>query len=433
MFAGLSKGAAIVVLVMMCSLLIVLGKAAIPSVREFGLKFLVQSTWRPNVLNESVELIGPDGKVVLNDEGDPRYQRGLDGEILKRKIPPVFGALPVIYGTAVSSALALLFAVPLSLGAALFLIRISPKWLSGPVSFLIEFLAAIPSIAYGIWGVFVLQPFLLSHIEPAINRLAAAVPGLGWMYFEGPKGRDMLCAGVILAIMIVPIITAISRDVLKAVPRVQIEGTTALGASWWQTSAEMLRYSRSGLFGAVILGLARAAGETMAVTMVIGNSMQIHASLLAPSQTMASLLASQFDAPESAMHTSALMEVALILLVMSLAFNILARWLVVGSQSGPSRSRHFECSQSWSSGFGNRFGGWRHCCRRNRSVGSPMLAASRLPRSSSVCWRRSPGISFPLAGIRSRPRFSSRALSPKACQVTPAACCTASSALPSSS
>jgi len=143
----------------------------------------------------------------------------------------------------------------------------------------------------------------------------------------------MFAGGLILGIMIVPIITAVSRDVLRAVPRVQIEGTLALGATWWQSSREMIRYSRSGLFGAVILGLARAAGETMAVTMVIGNSMKIEASWFAPSQTMASLLSTQFGNPENDLHRSALLEVALILLVMSLLFNIIARILVVGGNA----------------------------------------------------------------------------------------------------
>ncbi|HEX2973923.1 MAG TPA: ABC transporter permease subunit, partial [Tepidisphaeraceae bacterium] len=146
-------------------------------------------------------------------------------------------------------------------------------------------------------------------------------------------GRDMLCGGLILAIMIIPIITAVSRDVLQAVPRSQIEGSLALGATWWQSSREMLRYSRSGLFGAVMLGLARAAGETMAITMVIGNSNQIVASPFAPAQTMSSLLANEFAEASSPLHRSALIEVALILLVMSLAFNVIARYLVVGTEA----------------------------------------------------------------------------------------------------
>ena len=191
--------------------------------------------------------------------------------------------MPVIYGTVVSSIIALVFAVPLSLGAALLLVRVAVRWLTTPASFLIEFLAAIPSIAYGLWGLFVMCPLLQRHIEPALNRLLLATPGLHGLAVKsgGVTGRDMLAGGFILAVMILPIITAISRDVLRNVPRAQVEGTVALGATWWQSGVEMLKYSRSGLFGAVMLGLARAAGETMAITMVVGNSTQIKASLFA--------------------------------------------------------------------------------------------------------------------------------------------------------
>jgi phosphate transport system permease protein len=151
-------------------------------------------------------------------------------------------------------------------------------------------------------------------------------------------GRDMLCGSLVLAVMIVPIITAISRDVLAQVPRAQIEGTVALGSTWWESCKEMLKYSRSGLFGAVMLGLARAAGETMAIAMVIGNHAEIRASLFAPAQTMSSLLANEFAEASTDLHLSALCEVALVLLIMSLLFNIIARWLVVGSDSRGARA-----------------------------------------------------------------------------------------------
>ncbi len=321
---------AVSVLVMLAVLVGVLAWSAGPSIRAFGLSFLTQSDWRPNELERPLRTA--EGKVVMRD-----------GEAVTETLPPSFGALPVIYGTAVSSTLALLFAVPLSFGAALFLVRIAPKGMKEPVSFLIEFLAAIPSIAYGIWGLFVLSPFLQQYVEPAVAKLLGGVPGMGWLFYDtamtGGKlvshklsltGRDMFSGGVVLGIMILPIITAISRDVLKAVPRTQIEGTAALGATWWQSSWEMLRYSRSGLFGAVMLGLARAAGETMAITMVIGNNNQIAASIFAPAQTMSSLLANEFAEANGEMHRSSLVEVALILLLMSLAFNIVARYLVVG-------------------------------------------------------------------------------------------------------
>ena len=250
-------------------------------------------------------------------------------------MPPSFGALPVIYGTAVSSLLALFFAVPLGFGAALFLVRLCPRFLKGPVSFLVEFLAAIPSIAYGMWGLFVLSPILQDDVEPALRSLLGWIPGIDrWLFADvSLTGRDMFCGWLVLAIMILPIITAISRDVLRAVPRAQIEGTLALGATWWQSSWEMLRFSRSALFGAVMLGLARAAGETMAITMVIGNNNQIRSSIFAPAQTMSSLLANEFAEASTDIHRASLTEVALILLVMSLVFNIVARWLVVGKSA----------------------------------------------------------------------------------------------------
>jgi phosphate transport system permease protein len=214
----------------------------------------------------------------------------------------------------------------------------------------VEFLAAIPSIAYGMWGLFVLAPFLQHWVEPSLKSGIGWIPGLGtWLFTESAQrgddiltrvlpltGRDMFCGGLVLAIMILPIITAISRDVLRSVPRAQIEGSLALGATWWQSSWEMLSYSRSALFGAVILGLARAAGETMAITMVIGNANRINGSPFAPAQTMSSLLANEFAEASNALHRAALTEVALILLLMSLFFNITARWLVVGDSVRPS-------------------------------------------------------------------------------------------------
>lgn len=329
--ASLSRFGALSIIMMLVVLLAVLAYAAWPSVHAFGWKFLFTSVWRPNELSAPAR--DAAGNVAIEH-----------GEVVMKTTPPAFGALPAIYGTAVSSLLALLFAVPLSFGAALFLVRLSPRWLAGPVSFLVEFLAAIPSIAYGMWGLFVLAPFLQQYIEPALRTGLGWIPGASaWLFTETATsggqtlvrtlpltGRDMFCGGLVLAIMILPIITAISRDVLKSVPRAQIEGTLALGATWWQSSWEMLQFARSALFGAVMLGLARAAGETMAITMVIGNANRINASPFAPAQTMASLLANEFAEASSELHRSALTEVALILLLMSLLFNITARWLVVG-------------------------------------------------------------------------------------------------------
>jgi len=333
--AGLARAGALSVILMLVVLVGVLIVAAWPSIHLFGAHFLVSSDWRPNELH--VPLHDRLGHVVMED-----------GEVAMRIIPPSFGALPVIYGTAVSSLLALLFAVPLSLGTALFLVRLCPRTLKTPISFMVEFLAAIPSIAYGIWALFVLAPFLQLHLEPALRSGLSWIPGVNNWLFASPAirngvtvstplpltGRDMFSGGLVLAIMIVPIITAISRDVLRSVPRAQVEGTLALGATWWQSSWEMLCFSRAALFGAIMLGLARAAGETMAITMVIGNNNQIQPSWFAPAQTMSSLLANEFAEASSTLHRAALTEVALILLVMSLLFNIVARWLVVGR--GPS-------------------------------------------------------------------------------------------------
>lgn len=337
--AAVSRAGAAGVILMLVVLVGVLIVAAWPSIQRFGFHFLVSSDWRPNDL--TVPMKDGMGHVIITD-----------GEVAMQTIPPSFGALPVIYGTAVSSFLALLFAVPLSLGAALFLVRLCPRPLKTPISFLVEFLAAIPSIAYGIWGLFVLAPFLQFHAEPALRTTVSWIPGACHWLFGDPMrgaqavtglsaltGRDMFSGGLVLAIMILPIITAISRDVLHSVPRAQVEGTLALGANWWQSSWEMLCYSRAALFGAVMLGLARAAGETMAITMVIGNNNQINPSLFAPAQTMSSLLANEFAEASSAIHRAALTEVALILLVMSLVFNIVARWLVVGSDL-PTAAAH---------------------------------------------------------------------------------------------
>ncbi|HSZ55775.1 MAG TPA: phosphate ABC transporter permease subunit PstC [Tepidisphaeraceae bacterium] len=346
--SNLARGSALLVMLMLAALIAVLAHASLPSIRTFGAAFLASSDWRPNPLE--VPKHDKAGNVVIDE----------DGNTATETIPPAFGALPVIFGTAVSSVLALVFAVPLSLGAALFLVRIAPRLkvpigrarihFAEPVSFLIEFLAAIPSIAYGMWGLFVLAPFLQKYVEHWLGSAYIAMgkpAALHWLFQDkmvlangsvlvrdiSLTGRDMFCGGLVLAIMIIPIVTAIARDVLKSVPRAQIEGTTALGATWWQSSKEMLRYSRAGLFGAVMLGLARAAGETMAVTMIIGNNNQIRASLFAPAQTMSSLLANEFAEASTDLHRAALSEVALILLVMSLAFNIIARYLVVGKGS----------------------------------------------------------------------------------------------------
>ncbi|MBN8599133.1 MAG: phosphate ABC transporter permease subunit PstC [Planctomycetes bacterium] len=328
---------AALIALMLVSLIVVLVHSAWPAIRQFGLGFLVSSDWRANEIERPLR--DAAGKLVLRD-----------GEPVMETLAPSFGALPVIWGTAVSSALALLIAVPISLSAAIFLVRVAPKLrIAGAASFLIEFLAAVPSLAFGIWALFVLAPFFQNHVGPVLQRVFEPIPGLRWMFYETVTvagrtverpipltGRDLFTGSLILAIMILPIVTSVSRDVLKAVPRTQIEGTLALGATWWQSCVAMLRYGRSGLLGAIMLGLARAAGETMAVTMVIGNNNQISPSPFAPAQTMASVLANEFGEATEGLHRASLLYVALILLTMSLVFNVVARRLVVGKVGGVS-------------------------------------------------------------------------------------------------
>ena len=235
-----------------------------------------------------------------------------------------YGALPFMYGTVVSSFLALLIAVPLGLGAAILLSELSPKWIETPLSFLVELLAAIPSIVYGLWGVFVLVPWLRTSIEPLLSKSFGFLP----LFRGAPYGFGMLAAGAILAIMVLPIIISISRDVLKSIPNTQREAALALGATKWESTRIILSSARSGIFGAAILGLGRAIGETMAVTMVIGNRPEISLSLFDPSHTMASVIANEFSEATSQMYLSSLVEIALLLFVVTAILNACARIIV---------------------------------------------------------------------------------------------------------
>jgi len=247
-----------------------------------------------------------------------------------------FGALPFIYGTVVSSLLGLVIAVPLSVGTALFITEICPGWLRPVLSLLVELLAAIPSVIYGLWGIFVLAPFLRLHVQPFLGKYF-----LWTGLFSGPKyGWGMLAAGCIIAIMILPIIASITREVITAVPRVQREAALALGATKWEMlRMAVLRNARPGIFGATILGLGRALGETMAVTMVIGNRPEIAKSLFAPGYTLASAIANEFTEAVGNVYFSALMEMALVLFVITLIVNALAVLLVWSITRGmPSRS-----------------------------------------------------------------------------------------------
>jgi phosphate transport system permease protein len=247
-----------------------------------------------------------------------------------------FGALPFIYGTLVSSLLALIIAVPLSIGVAVFTTEMCPAPLRGPLSFFVELLAAIPSVVYGLWGIFVLVPLLSGYIEPFLSKT------LGWTgLFTGPAyGISMLAAGIILAIMIVPIVSSITREVLMVVPQHQREAALAIGATRWEMiRMGVLRNARAGIVGAIILGLGRALGETMAVTMVIGNRPEIAKSLFAPGYSMASVLANEFSEATGDVYLSALIEIGLALFLVTIVVNALARLMVWSVTRGqPSRA-----------------------------------------------------------------------------------------------
>lgn len=246
------------------------------------------------------------------------------GESVWDPVAAEFGALPVLYGTVVSSLLALAVAVPISLGIAAYLSEVAPPWVVGPVSAMVELLAAIPSVVFGLWGVFVLVP-LVRSLEIWLGRWFGSVP-----LFQGPPyGFGMLAGGLILAIMIVPTITAISRDVLRAVPAAQREAALALGATRWEMiRTTVFAYGKTGIIGAVMLGFGRALGETMAVTMVIGNQPQISASLFAPGQTMASLIANEFNEATGPLHLAALIAAGLVLFAVTVLLQAAARLLV---------------------------------------------------------------------------------------------------------
>ncbi len=278
---------ALVIVGTLLGLVVVLAIDAMPAITRFGLSFLGSKSWDP--------------------------------------VREAFGALPAIYGTILSSLIGLVIAIPISLGAAIFLVEIAPSWIRGPVSFLIEMLAAIPSVIIGLWGLFVLVPFVRSPVESWLGSKLGFLP-----LFQGPPfGVGFLSAGIILAIMIIPIITAISRDAMKAVPDQQREAMLALGSTRWEMiSKVVVPYCRSGLVGAIILGLGRALGETMAVTMVIGNAYALTASLFSPGATIASKIASEFSEASGGVFVGSLVELALILFGVTLLVNVVARVLV---------------------------------------------------------------------------------------------------------
>lgn len=237
----------------------------------------------------------------------------------------LFGALPPIWGTLVTSAIALLLGVPVSLGIGLALSEFAPKRFTYPVSFLVELLAAIPSVIYGLWGIFVLIPFLQRTIYPGLQTTLGFLP----LFQDTVRGPCVLTGGIVLSIMIIPTVSSIARDAFAAVPRSQREAIVALGATRWETSKVVMSYARSGVIGAVILGLGRAVGETMAITMVIGNSFNLFNSLFDPGYTLSSIIANEFtEASSPPVYISALIECGLVLFILALVINALARLII---------------------------------------------------------------------------------------------------------
>jgi phosphate transport system permease protein len=264
-----------------------LWQGSVLAIKKFGFHFLTTSTWDP-----------------------------VAGE---------FGALPFIYGTLVSSLIALLIAVPLGIATAAYLTELAPLWIRQPLVSLIEMLAAIPSVILGLWGIFVMIPWLRDYPFPLLKRL------FGWTpFFSGPiYGPCMFAGGIVIAVMILPIITSVSREILRSVPDLQREAAYGLGATRWEaTRIAVLSYAKKGLAGAVILGLGRALGETMAVTMVIGNTPQIAASLFKPGYTLASVLANEFTEATTDLYLQALFEIGLVLFGITILVNLLAQLLL---------------------------------------------------------------------------------------------------------
>ena len=247
-----------------------------------------------------------------------------------------FGARPFIWGTLYSSVLALIIAGPIALGIAIYISELSPSWLQRPLVFLTELLAAIPSIVYGLWGIFVLVPFV-RQLEAGTPEWMRALP-----LFKGPPlGLGMLSAAILLAIMIIPFSSSVAREVLKAVPQAQREGAYALGATRWEAIRMALFYARTGIVGSIMLGFGRALGETMAVTMVIGNTPQVSLSLYAPQYTMAAVIANEFAEAADNLHLNALVEIGLVLFIITLMVNAASRAFIwsLGRQNRPRRAR----------------------------------------------------------------------------------------------
>jgi phosphate transport system permease protein len=291
-FRHLTRAAALGVLLLLSGVIFSLVRGSIPALRTFGFGFFVSERWNPVTEN--------------------------------------FGALPAIYGTIVTSFIAMLIAVPVGLMIAFFLTELCPLWLRRPIGIAIELLAGIPSIIYGIWGLFVFAPFLQGTLQPFLINTLGNVPGIGSAFAGPPYGIGMLTSGLILAIMVLPFVTAITRDVFEAVPGVLKEAAYGLGCTRWEVVRNVvLPYARVGVIGGVMLGLGRALGETMAVTFVIGNAHRISASVLAPGTTISATIANEFTEAVGDLYTSALIALGLILFIITFTVLAIARYMLL--------------------------------------------------------------------------------------------------------
>jgi phosphate transport system permease protein len=291
-FHNVTRAAAVVVLVILGGVIVALISGAWPALRTFGLTFLIDESWNP--------------------------------------VTERFGAIAPIYGTIVTSFIAMFIAVPVGLMIALFLTELCPPSLRRPIGIAIELLAGIPSIIYGIWGLFVFAPFLQQYVQPALIALFGEIPILSALFAGPPYGIGVLTAGLILAIMVLPFITSISRDVFEAVPPVLKEAAYGVGCTTWEVVRYVvLPYTRVGVIGGVMLGLGRALGETMAVTFVIGNAHKISASILAPGTTISATIANEFTEAVGDIYTSSLIALGLILFIITFIVLAIARYLLL--------------------------------------------------------------------------------------------------------
>jgi len=291
LFRAITRVSAFSVLLLLLAIIVSLVVGSLPAIKAFGLNFLVSTEWNP--------------------------------------VTEQFGALVPIVGTLVTAAIALLIAVPVSFGIALFLTELSPRWLRRPLGIAVELLAGIPSIIYGMWGLFVFAPLFGDYIEPWVNTHIGSMPFIGPFFSGPPMGIGVLTAGIILAIMVIPFIASVMRDVFEVVPALLKESAYGLGATTWEVMWHVvLPYTKIGVVGGIMLGLGRALGETMAVTFVIGNAHSLNKSLLMPGNSISSALANEFNEAVGELYTSALIELGLILFFITFVVLTIARFML---------------------------------------------------------------------------------------------------------